>query len=155
MTDSPVLLKFWNSLQGNSQCSLKVEIKRIGSVLSVIKKARSRFKIQCIETTLAWENSQHFAVPLQNDVWEMCLRSGLVLLIVWSNFREQHNQSEALTSSGWWCTISVEFLRSFLRHHWFSKESSSGIMKFWLFSQAKTAFDTSETSTITVGPSMV
>ena len=37
----------------------------------------------------------------------------------------------------------------------FHGESRSGIMKCQLFSQAKTSFDTSETSKTTVGPSMV
>ena len=31
--------------------------------------------------------------------------------------KQMCNQSEALSSSGWWCVISMEFLRSFLTRH--------------------------------------
>ena len=63
---------------------------------------------------IAWENSQHFAMPSlvspQSDVWETsaeiphwwCVTTQIwvVLLIGWSKFPMQHDQSEALPRSG-------------------------------------------------------
>ena len=45
----------------------------------------------------------------------------LVLLIGRCKFSLSHDQSEALPRSGWWCVISMEFLRSFLRCHFMVK----------------------------------
>ena len=80
---------------------------------------------------LAWENSQHFTMPPKvspwNDVWETsteipywwCIRTQIwvVLLIGWSKFYQQYDQSEALLRSWLWHVISTELLHSFLRRH--------------------------------------
>ena len=81
---------------------------------------------------LAWENSRHLAtLPLAisppNEVWETSTENPywsrvttqiwVELLIGWIKFSTRHDQSEALPRSAQWRVISMEFLRSFLRHH--------------------------------------
>ena len=84
---------------------------------------------------IAWENSQHFAMPLlvspQNDVWETSAeipywwrtttQNWIVLLIGWSKFPTRHDQSEAFPRSGLSHIISLEFLRWFVRPHFTGK----------------------------------
>ena len=85
------------------------------------------YKIQ-FSAFLAWENSRHFVtLPLVNDVWETSAeipywwqatsKTSVVLLTGCSKFHSFHDQSEALPRSGQWYVISIESLRSFLRHH--------------------------------------
>ena len=80
---------------------------------------------------LACENSQHFTMPPKvspgNDVWEMsteisywwCITTQIwvVLLIGWSKFYQQYDQSEALPRSWLRRVISMELLHSFLRRN--------------------------------------
>ena len=84
-------------------------------------------------TTLAWENSPHYATPQlvspRNDVWKSTAeipywsrdttQIWVVLLIGWNQFL--HDQSEALPRSDEWHVIIMEFLRSFLRRHFVRK----------------------------------
>ena len=90
---------------------------------------------------LAWENSRHLAtLPLvypPNDVWEtsaeipywwrVTTQFWVVLLIGWIKFTTRHDQSEALPRSGQWRVISMEFLRSFLRHHLVGKPVAASL----------------------------
>ena len=80
---------------------------------------------------IARENSQHLAMlPLvssPNDVWEMSAeipywwyvttQIWVVVLIGRAARKIWFNQLEALPRSGSWHVISIEFLRSFLKHH--------------------------------------
>ena len=102
---------------------------------------------------LAWENSQHFTMPPKvspgNDVWEtsteisywwcITIQIWVVLLIGWSKFYQQYDQSEALPRSWLRRVISMELLHSFLRRNsvggkgrggefggWFQKIQSQG-----------------------------
>ena len=97
------------------------------------KNCSSWFRSRIIR--IAWENRQHFATPRtvspRNDVWETSVeipywwrvttRIWVVLLIGWGKFHKRHDQSEALPRSRYWCVVSVEFLRSFLRRHFAGK----------------------------------
>ena len=101
---------------------------------------------------LVWETSQHLATLVlvfqPNDVWETSAEIlywwrvttqiwRVVLLIGWIKFPTRHDQSEALPRSGKWHVISMEFLRSFLRRRSHRGETSGGVAKCRLFSQAK------------------
>ena len=59
--------------------------------------------------------------------------------IGWSKFPTRYDQSEALSRSGQWHVISMEFLRSFLRRQFVLGETSGGVAKWQLFSQATLA----------------
>ena len=92
-------------------------------------------EMENVGNKLAWENSRHFAtLPLvsqRNDVWEtseeipywwrFTTQIWVGFLIGWSKFPTRQDQSVALNRSGWWCVISMEFLRSFLRRHFARK----------------------------------
>ena len=61
-------------------------------------------------------------VSPRSDVWwRVTTQNRVVLLIGWSTFPTRHDQSEALPRSSYWCVISMEFLRSFLRRHFAGK----------------------------------
>ena len=82
-----------------------------------------------------WETSGHLAtLPLvspRNDVWEMSAeipywwrvttQIWVKLPIGWSKIPIAAQPIIALTRSGWWHAISMEFLRSFLRRHFAGK----------------------------------
>ena len=81
--------------------------------------------------SLAWEKSWHLAKPPlvspRNDVWEMSAElpynAHLGSASDWSIVPQKHcfNQSEAQLPSGLWQVSSMEFLQSFLRHHFAEK----------------------------------
>ena len=53
--------------------------------------------------------------------WHVTFQICIVLLIGWSKFSTQYDQSEALPKSGWWQVFSMEFQRFFLRRHFAGK----------------------------------
>ena len=83
---------------------------------------------------IAWENSPHFATPalisLRIDLetsadipywWRVTTQIWLVLLIGCAARKICFGQLYALTRSGQWRFISMEFLRLFLRRHFAGK----------------------------------
>ena len=78
---------------------------------------------------VAWKSSWHFArtllISTRNDVWglsvEILWRATTQIWVVLLSGRPMweicFNQAETVIRSGWWRVISMEFLRSFLRHH--------------------------------------
>ena len=92
----------------------------------------NNFKLGRPNLAIAVENSQHFAAPPMvyswNDVWETNAE-----IPYWWHITSQiwvrafhwlkicFIQSEALSRSGWWRIISIEFLCSFLRCHFVGK----------------------------------
>ena len=95
-----------------------------------------QFAVVCyfVGMAIAWENSPHFATPalisLRIDVetsaeipywWRVTTQIWLVLLIGRAARKICFGQPYALTRSGQWRFISIEFLRSFLRRHFAGK----------------------------------
>ena len=84
---------------------------------------------QCV--CIAWEtdhtSGHHHWFPLKwclrnnhrNSILMTCHYPDLSSASDW--MKQFFNQSEALPRSGWWCIVSVEFLLSFLRHHFVGK----------------------------------
>ena len=80
---------------------------------------------------IAWETDHtswhHHWFPLKwclrnnhrNSILMTCHYPDLDSASDW--MKQFFNQSEALPGSGWWCIVSVEFLLSFLRHHFVGK----------------------------------
>ena len=95
-----------------------------------------QFLVVCcfFEMATAWENSPHFAtlplVSLRNEVqtsaeipywWRVTTQIWLVLLIGRAAWKIFFGQPYALTRSGQWRFISMEFLCSFLRRQFAGK----------------------------------
>ena len=107
-----------NSFPTNAVCWRGVVFEETKMVVKIGKK-------------IAWENSQHLAtLPLvspPDGVWEtsaeipywwhVITQIWIVLLIGHAAWEIWFNQSEALPRSGYWCIISMEFLRTLLRRH--------------------------------------
>ena len=80
---------------------------------------------------VAWENSRHLAtlqlVSPPNDVWEtsaeipywwrVTIKIWVMLLIGRATWEIWFNQSQALPRSWEWRVVSLESLRSFIKHH--------------------------------------
>ena len=62
----------------------------------------------------AWHTGYPAKWRLRNEEipywWHVITQMRVVLLIGWSKFPSQHDQSEALPRSGWWRVISVQLV---------------------------------------------
>lgn len=90
---------------------------------------------QKVSPVVHWENSQHFSMPPLvspwDKIWEMSAETPswwYVTTQIWVVHLIYHavkeifvNQSESLSRSELWDFINVEFLPSFLRHHFAGK----------------------------------
>ena len=134
---------------GNRHCKTGENMEFISNLLSTSRNVSGKvmflkvhlgllkqFPVVCcfFGMATAWENSPHFATPplvsLRNDVetsaefpywWRVTTQIWLVLLIGRAAWKICFGQSYALTRSGQWSFISMEFLRSFPRRHFARK----------------------------------